>query len=59
VKGRPATQFHIYPDGKLYVVRGEQKRLLALVKNSPKDLEDELLAAGYERLQNGTGALEI
>ena len=59
VRGRPATQFHIYPDGKLYVVRGEQKRLLALVKNSPKDLEDELLAAGYERLQNGTGAIEI
>jgi hypothetical protein len=57
-KGRPATQFHIIGN-KLYVVRGSERKLLALLKNSRQDLDDDLLAAGYERLQNGTGAIEI
>jgi hypothetical protein len=58
-RGRPALQFHLYPDGKLYVVEGQNKELLALVKCSPKDLENKLLAKGYERLRNGTGAILI
>ena len=58
-KGRPPIQLHVYQDGKVYIVEGTKRKLLMLVKNSPKDLQDPLIAKGYNRFLRGTGAIEI
>ncbi len=58
-KGRPAIQLHVYQDGKVYIVEGTKRELLLLVKNSPKDLKNPLIAKGYSRFLRGTGAIEI
>jgi hypothetical protein len=58
-KGRPPVQLHVYQDGKVYIVEGTKKELLMLVKNSPEDLKNPLIAKGYSRFLRGTGAIEI
>ena len=58
-RGRPALKLMLYGDGKLVVMEGDDRALLAIVRNSPKDLENRLRAKGLERLRNGSGVLDV